>query len=78
VQAFRLQTQALDEARLGDVGSATRKLRQAATILLSQGEMELAGQMEKEADRLESTGEVSNEGKKTILLTSRKTVRLSE
>lgn len=78
VQAFRLQTQALDDANLGDVGSATRKLRQAATILLSQGEMDLASQMANEADRLESSGEVSNEGKKTIMLTSRKTVRLSE
>ncbi len=78
VQAFRLQTQALEDAQLGDVGSATRKLRQAVTILLSQGEEELASQMEREANRLEKTGDVSNEGRKTILLTSRKTVRLSE
>ncbi|MCC6958020.1 MAG: VWA domain-containing protein [Anaerolineales bacterium] len=78
VQAFRLQTQALDDARVGDVRSATRKLRQAVTILLAQGETDLANQMEKEADHLESSGDVSNEGKKTIMLTSRKTVRLSE
>jgi Ca-activated chloride channel family protein len=78
VQAFRLQTQALEDATSGDVGSATRKLRQAVTILLSQGETDLADQMDMEANRLEQAGEVSAEGKKTIMLTSRKTVRLSE
>ncbi len=78
VQAFKLQTQALDEAQMGNVGSATRKLRQAVTILLSQGETELADRMQQEADRLEQSGEISSEGKKTIMLTSRKTVRLSE
>jgi Ca-activated chloride channel family protein len=78
VQAFRLQTQALDDAQSGDISNATRKLRQAVTILLSQGETELADHMEHEADRLEQSGEVSSEGKKTIMLTSRKTVRLSE
>ncbi len=78
VQAFRLQTQALDEAELGNVKGATRKLRQAVTILISQGETELADQMQQEADRLEESGQISNEGKKTIKLTSRKTVKLSE
>ena len=78
VQAFRLQTQALDDAQAGDVNNATRKLRQAVTILLSQGETELAVQMQQEADRLEELGQVSSEGKKTIMLTSRKTVKLSE
>ncbi len=78
VQAFRLQTQALDDAQSGDINNATRKLRQAVTILLSQGEAELAGQMQREADRLEELGQVSSEGKKTIMLTSRKTVKLSE
>jgi hypothetical protein len=34
--------------------------------------------MEKEAEQLEQSGQISNEGKKTILLTSRKTVRLSD
>jgi len=78
VHAFRLQTQALEDAQIGDVDNATRKLRQAVTILLSAGENELALQMGQEADRLEQSGEVSSEGKKTIMLTSRKTVRLSE
>jgi Ca-activated chloride channel family protein len=78
VQAFRLQTQALEDVEMGDVGNATRRLRQAVTILLAQGEKDLADQMEKEAERLEQSGEVSSDGKKTIILTSRKTVRLSE
>ena len=75
VQAFKLQTQALGEAETGQVGSATKKLRQAVTILLSHGETELADQMQQEVDQLEKTGEISSEGKKTIKLTSRKTIR---
>lgn len=78
VQAFKLQTQALEEVDTGNVQAATQKLRQAVTILLSQGETSLASQMQEEAERLESSGEMSSEGKKTIKLTSRKTVRLSD
>lgn len=78
VQAFKLQTQALDEVDTGNVQAATQKLRQAVTMLLSQGEIELATQMQDEAERLEKSGELSNEAKKTIKLTSRKTVRLSD
>ncbi len=78
VQAFKLQTQALDEADRGDLKGATQKLRQAVTILLSQGETGLADQMQQEADRLAASGKISNEGRKTIKLTSRKTVKLSE
>jgi len=72
-----LQTQALFDAEHGNLSGATQRLRQAVTILLSQGETELAGQMEQEAERLEQGGQISDEGKKTIKLTSRKTVRLS-
>jgi len=78
VQAFKLQTQALDEAEVGNVQGATRKLRQAVTILLSQGEEDLANKMQEEAERMEQSGQMSSEGKKTIKLTSRKTVRLSD
>jgi Ca-activated chloride channel homolog len=78
VQAFKLQTQALNEAELGNVRGATQKLRAAVTILLSQGDNELAQQMQTEADRLEQSGQISEEGKKTIVLTSRKTVKLSD
>ena len=78
VQAFKLQTQALNEAESGNAQLASQRLRQAVTILLSQGESELAGQMQQEADRLEQSGEISSEGKKTIKLTSRKTIKLSD
>ena len=78
VQAFKLQTQALEEVDTGNVKAATQKLRQAVTILLSQGETNLASQMQEEAERLEQSGEISSEGKKTIKLTSRKTVRLTD
>ncbi len=76
VQAFKLQTQALHDAEMGQAGKATQKLRQAVTILLSQGETELAEQMQQEADHLEESGQISSGGKKTIKLTSKKTVRL--
>jgi len=46
--------------------------------LLSQNETDLAGQMQQEADQLERSGQISSEGKKTIKLTSRKTVKLSD
>ena len=78
VQAFKFQTQALDEAETGNLGAATQKLRQAITILLAQGDTDLADQMQKEVVQLEQSGQISNEGKKTIKLTSRKTVRLEE
>lgn len=78
VQAFKLQTQALDQADLGDINGATRKLRQAVTILLTQGEIELADHMQQEAEQLERSGKISSGGRKTIKLTSRKTIKLSE
>lgn len=76
VTAFKLQTQALDEASAGNIPGATQRLRQAVTILLNQGETQLAQQMEKEAQNLEQGKGISEEGSKTIRLTSRKTVRL--
>jgi len=76
VTAFKLQTQALDEATAGNIPGATQRLRQAVTILLNQGETQLAQQMEKEAQNLEQGKGISEEGSKTIRLTSRKTVRL--
>jgi Ca-activated chloride channel family protein len=78
VTAFKLQTQALDEAQLGNVQGATQKLRQAVTILLNQGDTQLANQMQQELTNLESGKGISAEGKKTIKLTSRKTVKLSD
>lgn len=78
VTAFKLQTQALDEASMGNVSGATQRLRQAVTILLNQGETQLANQLQQEAENLEQGKGISDEGNKTIKLTSRKTVRLSD
>jgi Ca-activated chloride channel family protein len=77
VTAFKLQTQALDDAARHDIANATRKLRAAHTILLEQGETELAQNALAEAQRLESGQGVSSEGRKTIKLSSSKTVRLT-
>ncbi|MEW5717164.1 MAG: VWA domain-containing protein [Chloroflexota bacterium] len=76
VSAFKLQTRALQEAQLGDRAGATQKLRQAATMLLGQGEADLARTIQLEADRLEQSGQMSEEGKKTIKFSGGKTVRL--
>jgi len=78
VTAFKLQTRALQEAELGNVAGATQKLRAAATILLSQGDTDLAQTARLEADKLEQQGKLTNEGKKTIRFGSGKTVKLNQ
>jgi Ca-activated chloride channel family protein len=81
VTAFNLQTRALDEAQMGNVAGATQKLRSAVTILLSQEDaaaQDLAKTLKLELDRLEQGGQMSEEGKKTIKFTGRKTVKLSD
>lgn len=52
VMAFRLQTRALEEAANGDFGSATRRLRAAATRLLEMGETGLAQTLQQQAETL--------------------------
>jgi Ca-activated chloride channel homolog len=76
VTAFKMQTRALQQAQGGDRQNATKLLRQAATMLLNQGETDLARTMKLEADRLEEGGNLSEEGKKTIQFKGGKTVRL--
>ncbi len=78
VTAFKLQTRALEEAEVGNIAGATQKLRAAATILLNQGETDLAKTARLEADQLEQRGQMSNEGRKTIQFKGGKTVRLNE
>ncbi len=78
VTAFKLQTQALSEASAGNLAAATQKLRAAHTILLDQGELELAQNALAEAQRLEQGLGLSNEGKKTVRLQSSKTIKLSD
>jgi Ca-activated chloride channel family protein len=81
VTAFNLQTRALEEAQLGNVQGATQKLRSAVTILLGQQDtaaQDLAKTLKLELDKLEQGGQLSEEAKKTIQFTSRKTVKLSD
>lgn len=72
VSAFKLQTRALQEAEMGDVGSATKKLRAAATRLLNMGEDDLANAALQEADRLEKEGKMSPAATKKLRYETRK------
>jgi Ca-activated chloride channel family protein len=79
VTVYRLQTRALEEARMGDVASATRKLRAAATRLLELGEPQLAEAAQQEASNLEESGQMSSLGTKRLRYQTRKlTQRLPE
>jgi Ca-activated chloride channel family protein len=77
VNAFSLQTRALDDAAAGNIQGATTQLRSAATRLLDMGETDLAQAAEQEAQKLEQSGQVSAEGaKKLHYATRRLTQRL--
>ena len=77
--AFRLQTRALDEARMGNILGATQKLRAAATRLLELGEVELAQAAQQEANNLETSGQMSASGTTKLRYQTRKlTQRLNE
>jgi Ca-activated chloride channel homolog len=78
VTAFKLQTRALDDIEAGNITGATQKLQGAVTRLLNSGEAELAQDVQKEATNLQTSGQLSSEGAKTIRFGSRKTVRLSD
>ncbi|HWQ11374.1 MAG TPA: VWA domain-containing protein [Roseiflexaceae bacterium] len=78
VSAFKLQTRALQDLAAGDVSGATQKLQSAVTRLLSQGEVDLAQTMQREIENLQTSGQLSSEGQKTIKFGTRKTVRLSD
>lgn len=72
VTAFKLQTRALEEAKMGNVAGATQKLRAAATRLLELGEQELADAALQEADNLEQQGAMSSAGTKKLRYETRK------
>jgi Ca-activated chloride channel family protein len=72
VTAHKLQTQALDEAAVGNVAGATQKLRAAATRLLELGEDELAQTATEEAQRLERGESLSARGTKKLRYETRK------
>jgi Ca-activated chloride channel family protein len=78
VTAFKLQTRALEEAKLGNVTGASQKLRAAATRLLDMGEDELAQSALEEAENLEKSGQMTAHGTKKLRYETRKlTQRLS-
>jgi Ca-activated chloride channel family protein len=72
VTAFKLQTRALEEAKLGNVAGASQKLRAAATRLLEMGEQDLAQSALEEADNLEKSGQMSARGTKKLRYETRK------
>lgn len=76
VEAFKNQTQALELAAQGDMVGATRKLRDAGTILIKQGETSLGNDLIQAADQMEQQGGVGGELGKTINLGGNKTRRL--
>ncbi|HSJ57736.1 MAG TPA: VWA domain-containing protein [Anaerolineae bacterium] len=72
VTAFKLQTRALEEAKLGNITGASEKLRAAATRLLEMGEEELAQSALDEAKNLEQTGQMTSHGTKKLRYETRK------
>ena len=53
ISAYKLHTQAQQDVKDGEYGSATRKLQAAATRLLNMGETELAEIMHNQAQALD-------------------------
>jgi len=78
VTAFKLQTRALDAAKMGDTEGASRQLRAAATRLLQIGEEKLAQAAIAEAQNLEEKGEMSSGGTKKLRYATRKLTRNPE
>ncbi|MBN1136890.1 MAG: VWA domain-containing protein [Anaerolineae bacterium] len=72
VTAFKLQTRALEDAKMGDVAGASQKLRAAATRLLEMGEQDLAKAALAEAQNLEKSGQMSAYGTKKLRYETRK------
>lgn len=76
--AYRLQRRAMDDVMTRNLEGATQKLQAAATILLEAGEVEMAQTFQQEAERLRRGGDLSEAGRKTIVLQSGKTRKLPE
>jgi Ca-activated chloride channel family protein len=75
VTAFKLQTRALNAAKMGDTEGASRQLRAAATRLLQVGEEKLAQAALDEAQNLEEKGEMTSSGTKKLRYSTRKLTR---
>ncbi len=66
VSAYKLHTQALEDARQGNVAGATRRLRSAGERLIELGQDQLGQTMLDEAQRMETEGKMSSEGTKRL------------
>ncbi len=72
VSAFKLQSEAIEEASRGNVARATRRLRTAGERLIEMGQEDLGQTMLTEADLLEKEGQMSAEGTKKLRYGTRK------
>jgi Ca-activated chloride channel homolog len=72
LSAYKLQQRASADLDSGDVESATRKLRAAATRLLDMGEDDLAAEMEEQARELEQRGQADPRRTKKLRYETRK------
>ena len=72
VSAFKLQSQAIEEAAQGNLSRATRRLRTAGERLKEMGQEDLGETMLVEADLLEKEGQMSSEGTKKLRYGTRK------
>ncbi len=72
VSAYKLQTQAMEDARIGNVEGATRKLRLAGERLVEMGQKDLGQTMLQEAESVEKEGQMSVEGTKKLRYGTRK------
>jgi len=72
VSAFKLQSQAMEEAGRGNIAGATRRLRAAGERLIEMGQDDLGQTMLDEAEHMEESGEMSSEGTKRLRYGTRK------
>lgn len=72
LSAYKLQMGAQTDLEAGDISSATRKLRAAATRLLDMGKGELAAEAEKQASELERRGQADPRLTKKLRYETRK------
>ncbi len=78
LSAYKLQRRAQTDLEAGDVASATRKLRAAATRLLDIGKEELAAEAEQQASELERRGQADPRLTKRLRYETRKLAQKSE
>jgi Ca-activated chloride channel family protein len=78
LSAYKLQRRAHADLEAGDVASATRRLRTAATRLLDMGEEELAAEAERQASELEWRGQADPRLTKKLRYETRKLTRRLE